>query len=170
MPEHPFSDPARTWVPPDRRSDAPLAVDLSDDTWRRARPGRRSRAPAAWIGASAYVLGGVMLGLVLLGALALARMDARPSRAAAAAVVTDDVVRLRAGELDASCWRGLDRRAPARATLSVTVGVDGTVRDAAATGASPAMRACVTDLVRTWEFLPQATPAQVVLPLEVPAP
>ena len=37
----------------------------------------------------------------------------------------------------------------------------------AAAGESPAMRACIESHVKSWEFLPQANPSQMVLPFEI---
>lgn len=116
---------------------------------------------------SGYLLAGVVLGLVLIAALGLTRGDSRSNAAASAGIVTDDVVHLRARDIGASCWRDVDTSEPARVTVSLEIGLDGKVRNAIAAGETPAMRACVEHLVKAWEFLPQATSSQMVLPFEI---
>lgn len=163
----------RTEVHPDRASDAPLALDLDDDTGNigfqgfRGMPatGWASRIPQAWIGMSGYLAAGVFLGLILIVALGMTRGDARS--AASAGVVTDNVVHLQAREVDPKCWRGAEADEPARVTVSLEVGLDGKVRNARAAGETAAMRGCIEALVKSWEFLPQANPSQMVLPFEI---
>ena len=162
---------ARTEVRPDRSSDAPIAVDIGRgaavDTARRARPGDgwTSRIPQSWIGMSGYLVAGVLLGLILIVAFGITRTDS--SSAAAAGVVTDNIVHLKSNQLAAQCFRGVDDDGPARVTVSLEVGLDGKVRNARAAGESPAMRACIEAHVKAWEFLPQANPSQMVLPFEI---
>ena len=108
-----------------------------------------------------YAVAGVLLGLVLVVALALSH----PSPPMKAGVVTDNVVRVHASELGAAC-------APAAAgggklAVSLEIGLDGKVRNAIATGGPAAVRACVESHVKSWEFLPQATSSQMVLPFEI---
>ena len=151
----------------DRTSDAPLSVDLAGNTGSTSIPaGWASRIPQSWIGMSGYLVAGVFLGLVLIVALSLTRGDASTA-AASAGVVTDNVVHLKAREIKDSCWRGADADGPARVTVSLEVGLDGKVRNAIAAGESPAMRGCVEAHVKSWEFLPQANPSQMVLPFEI---
>jgi hypothetical protein len=160
-------------VRPDRSSDAPIAVDLGDaahaarvDTARVPRnDGWTSRIPQSWIGLSGYLVAGVLLGLILIVMFGITRTDS--SNAAAAGVVTDNVVHLKSSQLAAQCFRGVDDDGPARVTVSVEVGLDGKVRNARAAGESPAMRACIEAHVKAWEFLPQANPSQMVLPFEI---
>ena len=157
----------RTEVRPDRGSDAPIALDIgSVETARTNRPGGwASRIPQSWIGMSGYLIAGVFLGLILIVALGITHSDS--SKAAAAGVVTDNVVHLRSNQLAAQCFRGVDDDGPARVTVSLEVGLDGKVRNARAAGESPAMRACIEAHVKAWEFLPQANPSQMVLPFEI---
>lgn len=160
----------RTEVRPDRSSDAPLAVDIGDaarvDTARTNRPSAwASRIPQSWVGMSGYLIAGVLLGLVLIVALGITRSDS--GKAAAAGVITDNVVHLTSSQLAAQCFRGVDDDGPARVTVSLEVGLDGKVRNARAAGESPAMRACIEAHVKAWEFLPQANPSQMVLPFEI---
>ena len=161
----------RTEVRPDRSSDAPIAVDIGRvdvDTARVPRDGGlMSRIPQSWIGMSGYLVAGVLLGLVLIVGFGVTRSDS--SKAAAAGVVTDNVVHLAANQLAAQCFRGVDDDGPARVTVSLEVGLDGKVRNARAAGESPAMRACIEAHVKAWEFLPQANPSQMVLPFEIDA-
>lgn len=177
MSASPFSRPA---VPPDRRSDAPMAFDLTvsctqgpDSTQHALRakvPGFAERwlsqIPPAWLGMCGYLVAGVGLGLVLLVALSLARGSSAPT-AASAGVVTDDVVHLAGTEVSPACWQDAEAGTPARVTVSLEVGLDGKVRSARAGGGSRAMRACVESHVLTWEFLPQANPSQMVLPVAI---
>ena len=157
----------RTEVRPDRSSDAPIAVDIGGvETARRNRTGGwASRIPQSWIGMSGYLVAGVLLGLVLIVALGITRSDS--GKTAAAGVVTDNVVHLKSTQLAAPCWRGVEDDGPARVTVSLEVGLDGKVRNARAAGESPAMRACIESHVKSWEFLPQANPSQMVLPFEI---
>lgn len=126
---------------------------------------RARRLPSSWVGLSGYLAAGVVLGLVLILALALTGRD-EASAAGLPNMVTDNVVRLGARDVGDSCWRGVSE-GTARVTVSLEVGVDGKVRTAAAAGESPAMRGCVESLVKRWEFLPQAQPQTMVLPFEV---
>jgi hypothetical protein len=154
-------------VRPERSSDAPLSVDLSPDTGSTSIPvGWASRIPRSWIGMSGYLVAGVFLGLVLIVAIGLTRGDSGTA-AASAGVVTDNVVHLKAKQISPSCWRGTDADEAARVTVSLEVGLDGKVRNAIAAGESPAMRACIESYVKSWEFLPQANPSQMVLPFEI---
>lgn len=166
----------RTEVRPDRASDAPLAVDLDDDTGDIGFQGIQgvqgiqatgwaSRIPQAWIGMSGYLIAGVFLGLVLIAALSMTRGDGKS--AASAGVVTDNVVHLQARDLDQACWRGAEPDEAARVTVSLEVGLDGKVRSARAAAETAAMRGCIEALVKSWEFLPQANPSQMVLPFEI---
>jgi len=127
-----------------------------------------SRIPSAWVGMSAYLVAGVLLGVVLLVALSLAGNDP-PARAANATAgqVSDNIVRLKGKDVNAACWRGIAEKGPLRVTVSLEVGLDGKVRSAAANGASPTMRSCVESHVRGWEFLPQSAPSTMVLPFEI---
>jgi uncharacterized membrane protein len=183
----------RTEAGLDRTSDAPLAVDLDVPSnrshlpawashlpawasrlpawasrlpaWAGRLPARASRLPASWLGMSSYLVAGAFLGLVLIVALSMARGGS--SNKAAAGVVTDNVVHLQSAELAESCWRGAELGEPARVTVSLEIGLDGKVRNAVAAGESAAMRACVEAHVKAWEFLPQATSSQMVLPVEI---
>ncbi|CAN5709627.1 hypothetical protein BH11MYX4_BH11MYX4_14930 [soil metagenome] len=154
-----------TEVRPDRPSDAPLAVDTAGDTGATSLPvgwaRLTSRIPPAWIGMSGYLVAGVLLGLVLIVALSLSRSDPPPK----AGVVTDDVVRVHARDLGPACARAAKQAG--KMTVSIEVGLDGKVRQAIAAGESPVVRGCVESHVRSWEFLPQATSSQMVLPFEI---
>jgi hypothetical protein len=178
MAASPFS---RNDVVPDRNSDAPLAFDVysrsSSDTGSHG--GRTARTfilrqwqsalghiPRAWLGMSGYLVAGVVLGLVLIVALSLGRSTSTRS-AASAGVVTDNIVHLASNQISPACWRGADADGPARVTVSLEVGLDGKVRNARAAGESAAMRACIEAHVKSWEFLPQANPSQMVLPFEI---
>ncbi len=162
----------RTEVPGDRHSDAPLAFDLpglsgrSENTTSSFASAWLSRIPASWIGMSGYLVAGVCLGLILIVALTLTRGDSSTA-AASAGVVTDNVVHLQAKQVSAACWRGTDTDEAARLTVSLEVGLDGKVRNAVAAGESPAMRGCIEAYVKSWVFLPQANPSQMVLPFEI---
>lgn len=125
-----------------------------------------SHIPRAWLGMSGYLVAGVFLGLVLIVALSLTRGSSIRS-AASAGIVTDNIVHLGSKQMSPACWRGADSDSPARVTVSLEVGLDGKVRNARAAGESAAMRACVESHVKSWEFLPQANPSQMVLPFEI---
>ena len=125
-----------------------------------------SQIPQAWLGMSGYLIAGVFLGLVLIVALSMTRGNSSRS-AASAGVVTDNIVHLASNKMSPACWRGTDSDSPARVTVSLEVGLDGKVRNARAAGESPAMRACIESHVKSWEFLPQASPSQMVLPFEI---
>lgn len=155
----------RTEAPRDRGSDAPFAVDLSANTGSTSIPtGLLSRIPQSWLGMTGYLVAGVFLGLVLIVALSLTHGS---SNKAAAGVVTDNVVHLKGTQISEACWRGADTDGPARVTVSLEVGLDGKVRNARAAAETPAMRACIESHVKSWEFLPQATASQMVLPFEI---
>lgn len=127
------------------------------------------RVPSAWADLSAYLAAGLVLGLVLILVLALTDRSAAAASAAgvpAAPAITDDVVRLSAREIGASCWAGLGD-GTARLEVAFTVSADGSVRDVLARGASPSMRACVQTHVARWQMLPQARPARLELPVQV---
>ena len=156
---------ARSEVPTDRRSDAPLAVDNTGST--QVPFGWASKIPQSWIGMSGYLVAGVFLGLVLIVAITVTRGDSSATAAASAGVVTDNVVHLSARDIAESCWRGAAKGTSAQVTVSIEVGLDGKVRNAVAAGESPTMRSCVESHVRAWEFLPQASSSQMVLPFEI---
>jgi uncharacterized membrane protein len=107
------------------------------------------------------------LGLVLILALSIGRGDPPTASAASSSAITDNVVRLHAREIAASCWAGFEKFGPARLTVALEVGVDGKIRYAAASGETPAMRSCVEAHVKTWEFLPQAQAQTMALPIEI---
>ena len=161
----------RTEVPTDRRSDAPLAFDTASDTGTvHILRGWASKIPQSWMGTSGYLVAGVFLGIVLIVAITVTRGDSSASAAASAGVVTDNVVRLGARDIGESCWRGAagaGKGGAARVTVSLEVGLDGKVRTAVAAGESTTMRGCVESHVKAWEFLPQATSSQMVLPFEI---
>ena len=148
----------------DRRSDAPLALDARDSGmthlpvgWQRLT----NRMPAAWVPMTGYVVAGMLLGLVLVAALTLTRTDP-PLKAG---VVTDNVVRVHARQLGNACARLATHASTL--TVSLEVGLDGKVRNATAAGESAVLSGCVESHVKGWEFLPQATSSQMVLPFEV---
>lgn len=126
---------------------------------------RARRVPSSWVGLSGYLAAGVVLGLVLILALALTGRE-EASAASLPNAVTDNVVHLSSRDVGESCWRGVTD-ATARVTVSLEVGLDGRVRYAAAAGESPAMRSCVEAHVKRWEFLPQSTAQTMVLPFEI---
>jgi hypothetical protein len=167
MSASPFS---RSDARPDRGSDAPIAFDLTDQSGSTNLPAGwgslASRIPQSWIGMSGYLVAGVFLGLILIVALSLSRGDANAS-AGSAGIVTDNVVHLHSAQIGSSCWRGASKEGPARVTVSLEVGLDGKVRNAIASGESATMRGCVEAHVKSWEFLPQATSSQMVLPFEI---
>jgi hypothetical protein len=159
----------RSLVRPDRGSDAPMALDLTDSQSLSLPPGwgsLASRIPASWLGMSGYLIAGVFLGLVLIVALSFGRANASTS-AASAGVVTDNIVHLDAAQINSACWRGAAKDGPARLTVALEVGLDGKVRNAVAAGESATMRGCIEAHVKSWEFLPQATASQMVLPFEI---
>ena len=169
MSASPFS---RTETPrTERGSDAPLSYDLAGDTGSSIIPASwASRIPRSWIGMSGYLVAGVFLGLVLIVALSLTRGDSSATAAASAGVITDNVVHLHSRDINGKCWRGTAKDdGPARVTVSLEIGLDGKVRNAIAAGESPAMRGCVESHVKSWEFLPQASSSQMVLPFEIDA-
>ena len=133
----------------------------------RALGGWTARIPQQWLGMSGYLAAGVCLGLVLIVALSLTRGDAGGTAAASTGVVTDNIVHLQSKDIGAACWRGADPEEPARVTVSLEIGLDGKVCNAVAAGETPAMRGCVEALVKGWEFLPQVTSSQMVLPFEI---
>lgn len=154
--------------PPDRISTAPLSVELSGShRTGRAPSGWVNAIPRQWLGASGYLIAGVVLGLVLIAGLSLSRSSTDPEPAAGGGVITDNVQRLGASNLGEACWSEVSKDGPARLTVSIEVGVDGKVRSAVATGESRAMRSCVEAHVRGWDFLPQAAAQALVLPFEV---
>jgi hypothetical protein len=171
---HPSPFARTNEVRTDRTSDVPIALDLSgmhhQATGSVMHPlaGWTSRIPASWIGMSGYLVAGVVLGLVLIVTLSLTRNDSSNTKASAG-VITDNIVHLRGREIAEQCWRGTSKDEPARMTVSLEVGLDGKVRNAVAAGESAPMRSCIEAFVKAWEFLPQATSSQMVLPFEVEA-
>lgn len=160
----PYFSPAP--VRQDRPSDSPLAIDTAGDTGSisvRVDWATRLGIPRSWIGMSGYLLSGVVLGLIVIIGLSLTRNE--PT--ATSGVVSDNVVRLHGRDFHESCWRGASKTAGARMTVSLEVGLDGKVRNAVAAGESPTLRSCVESHVRAWEFLPQASASQMVLPFEI---
>jgi hypothetical protein len=125
-----------------------------------------NRIPKHWLGATGYLVAGVLLGLVLIVALSFSR-GGEPTPTANAGVVTDNVMRLGATHISDACWSEVAKGGPARITVSMEVGVDGKVRSAVASGESRAMRSCVESHVRSWEFLPQAQAQAMVVPFEI---
>ena len=127
-----------------------------------------SKVPPQLRVVSAYLVAGIALGLVIVVGIAVWTGDGPRKAAAAAPVsVTDDVVRLHARDIRETCWRGSTNTSLAKLTVAIEVGLDGKVRSASANGDSPVMRSCVEAHVKTWEFLPQASSSQMVLPFEV---
>lgn len=150
-------------IPQDRSSTAPLSMDFTGSI----PTGLASRIPPSWVGMSGYLVAGICLGLVLILALSFMRGSEPVAASAGSGAITDNVVRLRGGEIGASCWHGIDKDGPARITVSLEVGVDGKVRYAAAAGESATMRSCVEAHVKSWEFLPQAQASTMVIPFEI---
>jgi hypothetical protein len=153
-----------------RQSDAPMSLDVSGstsvppDAWESIM--QKLKIPRAWMGMSSYLAAGIFLGLVLLLALGIGR-NSSAAAATSSNAITDNVVRLHARDIAASCWEGYEKLGPARLTVALEVGIDGKIRYAAASGETPAMRACVEAHVQSWEFLPQAQAQTMALPFEV---
>jgi hypothetical protein len=120
-----------------------------------------------------YLCAGILIGLVLIVALSAARTTRTMDAAAAAAVtppgaITSNIIHLHRAQIGTTCWRDVtEPNGLVRVTVSMEVGLDGKVRYAAASGASPSMRSCVEAYVRAWEFLPQAQATAMVLPVEI---
>ena len=167
----PAADGGFSEVPglPEVPSAAPIAIDLPDTGSIRAARGRAAQR-AQWLGMSGYLAAGVVIGLLLIVAMSFGRGADAAQRAAAARTITDNVVRLDARAIGASCWREAEGAGPARLTVSLEVGLDGKVRYAAASGESAALRGCVEAHVKGWEFLPQAQPQTMALPVEIARP
>lgn len=130
----------------------------------------KAKLPPSVVGMSGYLVAGVFLGLVLIGALGLRRStDPNASIPAASPnAIMDNVVHLHARDIGHTCWTGLESKSgPARLTVAVEVGVDGKIRYVAASGESPSMRECVETHVKSWEFLPQAQAQTMAFPFEV---
>lgn len=157
----------RTEPPRDRASDIPTFRDISVDTGSHGVDlgSWMSRIPQSWLGMTGYLVAGVFLGLILIVALTLTRGDSSPT--ASAGVVTDNIVHLGGRDVNDACWRGMTKDDPARVTVSLEIGLDGKVRNAVAAGESATMRKCIESHVKAWEFLPQATSSQMVLPFEI---
>jgi hypothetical protein len=160
--------------PRSRTTDAPVAMDMAEMGHHSHAPSGMpailARIPRSWVGMSGYLVAGIFLGLVLIGALSLGR----PSDANAALpppspnAIMDNIVRLHARDIGNTCWTGLEaKQGPARLTVALEVGVDGRIRYAAASGETPSMRECVETHVKAWEFLPQAQAQTMALPFEV---
>ena len=165
--------------PRNRTTDAPVAMDMAEMSQHPsvAPSGMpailtelSARIPRSWVGMSGYLVAGIFLGLVLIGALSLGRSSdangALPPPSPNA--IMDNVVRLHARDIGNTCWTGLEaKQGPARLTVALEVGVDGRIRYAAASGETPSMRECVETHVKAWEFLPQAQAQTMALPFEV---
>ena len=152
----------------ERPSDAPMSMDVSGST--RVPPSGLStltnRIPQSWVGMSGYLVAGIFLGLVLILALSIGR-SGDAAAATSPDAVTDNVVRLHAQDLGASCWQGFEKAGPARLTVALEVSIDGKIRYAAASGETTALRSCVEAHVKAWEFLPQQQAQTMALPVEV---
>lgn len=157
----------------DRPSDAPHALDVraahGSPTAKRAAPTYRLRGPLSLDpmrrrSFGAWLLGGVVVGLLLLFAFGMGRSGAA---SASNDAVTDNVVRLHAKDVGESCWRGHASDGPARVTVALEVGIDGKIRYATASGETHEMRGCVESVVSSWEFLPQAQAQTMALPVEI---
>ncbi|MBX3231303.1 MAG: hypothetical protein KIT84_10200 [Labilithrix sp.] len=161
--------------PRNRTTDAPVAMDLdaSHSVPPPAHPlagiAAKLKIPQQWVGMSGYLVAGIFLGLVLIAALSIGRSsDASASLPPAAPdAMLDNIVRLHAHDIGTPCWAGLGTQGTARLTVALEVGVDGRIRYAAASGASPVMRDCVESHVKAWEFLPQAQALTMALPVEI---
>jgi hypothetical protein len=161
--------------PRNRTTDAPVAMDMAEmsQTVPPSLLGEltaRLNIPRSWVGMSGYLVAGIFLGLILIGALSIGRSsnDANAIPPPSANAILDNVVRLHARDIGTTCWTGLEsKQGPARLTVALEVGVDGKIRYAAASGESPAMRECVETHVKSWEFLPQAQAQTMALPFEV---
>lgn len=116
---------------------------------------------------SGYLAAGLLLAVLLAMAVNIGHEDPATAVGSSTNAVTDNIVRLRARELAAACWQGYGRSGPARLTVALEVGVDGTIRYAVASGETPALRACAEAHVRSWEFLPQSQPLTMALPFEI---
>lgn len=159
--------------PRNRTTDAPVAMEIEPGHSGPAHPlagiAAKLNIPQQWVGMSGYLVAGIFLGLVLIAALSVTR----PSDASAAVpppaadATLDNIVRLHARDIAQPCWAGLGTQGSARLTVAVEVGVDGRIRYAAASGASPVMRECVESHVKAWEFLPQAQALTMALPVEI---
>lgn len=153
-------------------SGSPFTLDPNDSSvdvigigvpWTR-------RIPKRWLSMAACLVVGLAIGLVLLVAMTLSRTEhvAQAAGAGAAGTVNDAVVHLHAAHIDKTCWQGIaPTESPARLTVSMAIAVDGKIRSAVAAGGSATMRSCVESYVKTWEFLPQAEPQAMVVPVEV---
>ncbi len=140
----------------DRSSTAPVAMTTGTVN---------VRPRSGWASMSGYLAAGVALGLVLIVALSLGRVNEPPKPAPG--VVTDNIVHLHARDIGGTCWQGEGKDGPARMTVAFEVGLDGKVRYAAASGETPTMRSCVEAHVKGWDFLPQAQAQAMVLPFEI---
>jgi hypothetical protein len=162
-----------SYVRPDRLSDAPISMDLSDGSISVPPQGwagltSKIKIPQSWVGMSGYLVAGIFLGLVLILALSIGRgNDAAAAPPPGANAVTDNVVHLHARDIGNTCWIGFDKDGPARLTVALEVGIDGKIRYAAASGETNNMRGCVEAHVKSWEFLPQAQAQTMALPFEV---
>ncbi len=153
-------------------SDALSSLDLSGNIGPSPRPGwaslsKKVKIPASWVGMSGYVVAGIFLGFVVILALSMVRGDATAAPPHSRMAITDNVVRLHSHDIGNSCWQGFERLGPARLTVALEVGVDGTIRYAAASGETSAMRGCVEAHVKLWEFLPQSKAQTMALPFQV---
>jgi len=154
----------------DRPSDAPISVDLAGNSSAPpqgfASLTSRMKIPQSWVGMSGYLVAGIFLGLVLILALSIGR-GGDAAAATSPNAITDNVVRLHAQDLGASCWQGYEKTGPARLTVALEVGIDGKIRYAAASGETAELRSCVEAHVKAWEFLPQQQAQTMALPFEV---
>ncbi len=148
---------------PADRSDAPIAIDSLDATGNDSR----HRSPRLWIVLSAYLGAGALMGGLLVLALGATRRDSTPNASPSAGPVTDDIVRLHARDIGESCWRGAAKVGAASVSVALGIDTEGRVHKAVASGESQAMRTCVESRIKTWEFLPQATPVELVLPVQI---
>lgn len=161
--------------PRNRNTDAPVALDIENvpAPHAPAHPlagiAAKLKIPPQWVGMSGYLAAGVFLGLVLIATLSLTRgEDANAGMPPPAADATlDNIVRLHSQQIGTTCWTGLGTQGLARLTVALEVGVDGHIRYAAASGASPLMRECVETHVKSWQFLPQAQALTMALPVEI---
>jgi hypothetical protein len=154
----------------DRPSDSPLTTDLFDSSRRiapSALPTVRRKSPArTWRRFVPFALGGVLVAGALALGIALAAHP-KSTASGSANVITDTVVRLHGSDIGGDCWKGHTDSDSARLGVAMEVGIDGKIRYATASGATPELRSCVETLVKSWEFLTQERAQTMALQIDV---
>src|SRR5262245_25812159 len=103
------------------------------------------RGPGTWAAIVGYLCGGIMLGLgvVLLVVLTREKSASAGQSPVLATAVTDNVVRVPAASLPRECAKAASHDRGVRIEVTFSVDTEGSVREARAASADPALARCL---------------------------